>query len=281
MEVRLAVISLAAVVSSLPVVSSDTKDSTGLVGTSPALLLGSTQLPLQFWANPRKSALKPRKRDLHEPTLMALLGPDFDSRWMKKSRPQSPTNSDIDNVEDDDDRKAVHTLRGYLNSSGSGPNIEPLQLPSELPSEYRELVKTWLIRRATCPIRFVWDNLGPYFWPKWIRRGECIRGNSSSCSWPPGMTCVPGGARNLHVLRWHCRLRKHQGKGRKKSENQVWSNGEVSTTTDGVNSKGRRKKRRKYRCFWIKVPYPVPEDCVCACAEKDIDSEEPEPTEDR
>jgi len=25
------------------------------------------------------------------------------------------------------------------------------------------------------------------------------------CSWPPGMMCVPGVARNLQILRWHCR----------------------------------------------------------------------------
>jgi hypothetical protein len=59
--------------------------------TSPALLLATERtlphhlLPLKFWANPRQSALKPRKRDLHEPTLLGLLGHDYDHRWMRTS----------------------------------------------------------------------------------------------------------------------------------------------------------------------------------------------------
>lgn len=27
----------------------------------------------------------------------------------------------------------------------------------------------------------------------------------------------------------------------------------------------RKRRRKKYRCIWVKVPYPVPEDCVCSC----------------
>lgn len=29
----------------------------------------------------------------------------------------------------------------------------------------------------------------------------------------------------------------------------------------------RRKKKKpdKFRCLWIKVPYPVTEDCTCSC----------------
>lgn len=105
-------------------------------------------------------------------------------------------------MEDESERKTVRALRALLNNSTSG-KADQLQLPEGLPPEYRELVKSWLVRRATCPIRFVWNDLGPYFWPRWLRRGECAE--NTTCSWPPGMQCVPGGARNLNVLRWHCR----------------------------------------------------------------------------
>lgn len=63
------------------------------IDTSPFMLLGSpemenskTQASFQMWANPRKSAMKPRKRDLHEPKLMLLLGNDYDHRWMRKNK---------------------------------------------------------------------------------------------------------------------------------------------------------------------------------------------------
>jgi hypothetical protein len=68
---------------------------------------------------------------------------------------------------DTEDRATVRVLREMAG--------EELQLPDELvPPEYRAAVIAWLVRRATCPIRYVWGDLGPYFWPRWVRRGECL-----------------------------------------------------------------------------------------------------------
>jgi hypothetical protein len=30
------------------------------------------------------------------------------------------------------------------------------------------------------------------------------------------------------------------------------------------NNSSKGKRRKRYRCQWLKVPYPVPEDCVCS-----------------
>lgn len=62
-------------------------DSTGLVGTPPA---DRPLLPLKFWANPRKSPLKPRSKDLEESTLLRLMGQDFDPRWMRSGDHSHP-----------------------------------------------------------------------------------------------------------------------------------------------------------------------------------------------
>jgi hypothetical protein len=68
---------------------------------------------------------------------------------------------------DAEDRATVRALREMAG--------EELQLPDELvPPGYRAAVIAWLVRRATCPIRYVWGDLGPYFWPRWLRRGECV-----------------------------------------------------------------------------------------------------------
>ncbi|KAG8274392.1 noggin-like [Homalodisca vitripennis] len=235
-------------------------DHTGLVA-SPALLLGPDMpltLPLKFWANSRKSALKPRRRDLHEPTLLTLLGQDYDPKWMRSARHATKTDT-----EEEPERKTVRALRALLNNSTSG-STDQLLLPEGLPQEYREMVKSWLVSRATCPIRFVWNDLGAYFWPRWLRRGECAE--DATCSWPPGMRCVPGVARNLNVLRWHCRLRKNAHGRRKKSENNVWATATTERQKSSQEANAKRKKRKKYRCLWIKVPYPVPEDCMCSCS---------------
>lgn len=70
-----------------------------VVDTSPLLLLGSpevdtskVQFSLKVWQNPRKSAYKPRKRDLHEPKLLLLMGNDYDHKWMRKTKEKQSIN---------------------------------------------------------------------------------------------------------------------------------------------------------------------------------------------
>lgn len=73
-----------------------------------------------------------------------------------------------------------------------------------LPEAQVQLFRTWLIEQATCEMEFVWEDLGPLFWPRWIRRGVCLNNQGRSCSWPPGMKCHPSGSRALQLLHWKC-----------------------------------------------------------------------------
>lgn len=73
-----------------------------IMDTSPLLLRGSPegetskiQVSFQVWANPGKSALKPRKQDLQEPNLMILLGGDYDHRWMRTNKDKPIINVSI------------------------------------------------------------------------------------------------------------------------------------------------------------------------------------------
>ncbi|KAK7592830.1 hypothetical protein V9T40_007582 [Parthenolecanium corni] len=240
--------------------------SEDIADTSPQILRGipetdtsKVQVSFQVWANPRKSALRPRKQDLHESNLLKLLGNDYDHRWMKISKDKSNGNGQLD----DSERKTVRILRELVGNSSVSSSEDQLQLPDELPAQYRELVKTWLVRRATCPIRFTWNDLGPYFWPRFVKKGECLR--NTTCSWPPGMACTQGTAKILQILRWHCRNRKKKGKNRGRKKKTQDNNVTTANGSEDSRKISRRKKRKEYECFWIKVPYPVPEDCVCSC----------------
>ena len=33
--------------------------------------------------------------------------------------------------------------------------------------------KQWLIRKSSCPVAYSWHDLGEYFWPRWVVKGEC------------------------------------------------------------------------------------------------------------
>lgn len=70
-----------------------------VIDTSPLMLMASQetetskmQFPFKVWQNPRKSAFKPRKRDLHEPKLLLLMGDDYDHKWMRKNREKQTIN---------------------------------------------------------------------------------------------------------------------------------------------------------------------------------------------
>lgn len=76
--------------------------SEDMVDTSPLMLRGTpesdaskVQVSFQVWANPGKSALRPRKQDLHESNLLKLLGNDYDHRWMRTSKDKPNGNVSI------------------------------------------------------------------------------------------------------------------------------------------------------------------------------------------
>ncbi|KAK7788358.1 hypothetical protein R5R35_007935 [Gryllus longicercus] len=246
-------------------------DSAGLVGSSP----DKPTLPFKLWARSPKTVVKPRRRDLREADLRLQLGDDFDARWMRThahfgaETPEGPRQSVLKLAALAAREELPEELAQALGGGGAGAG------------RAQDLLREWLVRRATCPVRYAWTDLGPYFWPRWVRRGQCADDDASasasapattlppptnptpaaarnasgggggggsgggvetgprSCSWPPGMRCVPSAAKVLQLLRWHC---------------SVW-----------LQPTDRKKKRRKrYRCQWLKVPYPVAEDCTCA-----------------
>ncbi|XP_046994010.1 uncharacterized protein LOC124606089 [Schistocerca americana] len=289
-------------------------DNTGLVGVPPERDHAPS---LNFWVGAPKPPVRPRRKDLHDETLLRRLGSDFDPRWMRRAHTPFQSAPPIR----EEERPSVSQLRRLA---------DQLPLPESLPAELRPALRAWLVARASCPISFAWSDLGIEFWPRWVRRGLCgdsqaggagggagggadssesraprildgllvdedddgdtvgedalapdrhsgdsggegaagaaaaalgaaLQGNASAarraCSWPPGMTCKPGVARNLHILRWHCRLRKSL------ETNKVWTAERLRKEVER-----RKKRRKKYRCTWLKVPYPVPEDCECACS---------------
>ena len=157
----------------------------------------------------------------------------------------------------------VSRLVEEINKLGLSKELEELggSQSNVIDSQAIAIFQQWLVRRSSCPVNFKWDDLGEYFWPRWIRQGTCNQTeaketaetasaaasentddsnkNSSigGCSWPQGMHCVQGEVQMLQILRWHCRTR---------------------------HDRGKNAKRRK--CKWYKVPYPVTASCKCACS---------------
>lgn len=114
---------------------------------------------------------------------------------------------------------------------------------SSLPSHVVSSVRDWLVRSATCRLSYQWVDLGPAFWPRWLRQTDCERSDGErSCSFPGGTECVRAQTSHIKILAWHCleiRERSDGPRGIKADRPEIGA-GEVMK-----------------RCVWRQVPYPV------------------------
>jgi len=237
--------------------------------------------------------------------LLRRLGTDFDAALMSVDRPnelehttsvgQSPATVQQNiNLKMYDEllRRVNFTVRDETTG-----NVHPMK-PS-----VRKYLERWLLQRASCPIRLVWNDLGALFWPRWVRRGICGDGGSDdpnasppestaeSCSWPPGMRCVPEASQTVRLLRWHCSRRQTTGGNARTGpgwnrETRRSANGETSRTAPAARKSLADRDSRSFsaaaerrdsstlqngsgiagiRCRWKKVPYSVTTGCFCSC----------------
>lgn len=160
------------------------------------------------------------------------------------------------------------TLRGKFNLSSSPVLREAAEnhrqkLKKEageldldtLPPDVARSAREWLVRSATCDLRYQWVDLGPAFWPRWLRQTDCERSDGvRSCSFPSGMECVRAQTTRIKILAWHClEIRDRRDEYRRIKGERPDGSIEVGT--------GEATKR----CSWRQVPYPVVTACMCSC----------------
>lgn len=212
-------------------------------------------VPLEFQEHFKK---RPKRKNLKPARLLRKMGPDFDPTWMSMEIPSQLLSVEMSENQMAQLVKEVTSLNleEELNDISNLSEFqldEDQDLDPKLKSSMISAFEQWLVKKSSCPITFRWEDLGEYFWPRWIKKGQCSgsskdQGSSSSsedsplgCSWPYGMKCVPGEVKTVHILRWHCRRRSRSKK----------------------MGKGSNSLRQK--CKWYKIPYPVTSSCRCAC----------------
>lgn len=120
-----------------------------------------------------------------------------------------------------------------------------------LPPQVASSVRLWLVHSSTCRLRHRWVDLGPAFWPRWLRQTDCERSDGGqSCSFPGGMECMRAQTTYIKILAWHCLENREVGDGK-------GNKSDVRTETE----MGEFMKR----CVWRQVPYPVVTACTCSC----------------
>ncbi|XP_067440192.1 noggin-2-like [Thunnus thynnus] len=232
--------------------------------------------PYTLLTNSEDYHYMPKSRHRRPSRLLRILGSSFDPFWMSIDQPSEA--SGIWTLEGDDG--PPHSLpaklpnytafRDRFNLSASPELREAAtnhhqKLEEEaagldfgfLPSDVVSSVRAWLVRSATCGLRYQWVDLGAAFWPRWLRQTDCERSDGvRSCSFPSGMECIRAQTAYIKILAWHCLEIREEEEG--DGSRRIKANRSDGSTEIGTSEAMRR-------CSWKQVPYPVVTACTCSC----------------
>ncbi|XP_059193641.1 noggin-like [Centropristis striata] len=192
----------------------------------------------------------PKPRHRRPSRLLRLLG-SFDLFWMSTEQPSEASGGHIEGelLGKSSLREAAAKHRQKLVEEAADLDL------GSLSSHVAGSVRDWLVRSATCGLSYQWVDLGPAFWPRWLRQTDCDRSDGvRSCSFPGGMECVRAQTAQIKILAWHCLEIRDGGDG-SRSFKANGSDGSTDMVTGEVMK----------RCMWRQVPYPVVTACTCSC----------------
>uniref|UniRef100_A0A8D0H678 Noggin n=1 Tax=Sphenodon punctatus TaxID=8508 RepID=A0A8D0H678_SPHPU len=199
--------------------------------------------PYSLSLSPDDYHYSPKPKHLRTPRLLKLLGPSYDPFWMSVEDPRGQ-NASLEELGtlSQDLADGTARFRKKLLQEAKGLNLPDLLLPEEgmignLSQAVVHHLRQWLVDSATCHLTSSWVDLGPVFWPRWVRHTDCDP-SYTACSWPPGMTCRPAHFTHIKLLVWHCWVSK-----------------------DPAGGTGRSLQQ----CAWRQIPYPVVAACKCSC----------------
>ncbi|XP_075285517.1 noggin-like [Opisthocomus hoazin] len=196
------------------------------------LLRGRPSAPVRPYSlslSPDDYRYAPKPRHLRPGRLRRLLGSAFDPFWMATEEPRGRNGSLAEENLEALSRDLAEGAGRYRRQLWR--EAEGLELPPELAGVSARRLRRWLVERAACRLTSAWVDLGPVFWPRWVRHTACETA-TPGCSWPPGMACRPAQLTHLKLLAWHCWAARAPGPP---------------------------------HCAWRQIPYPVVAACKCSC----------------
>lgn len=154
-------------------------------------------LPIVIPKEDPDPVLDPKERDLNETELRAVLGAQFDARYMSVISPEDKREDAVD---------ALHRPTGSMPKEFRALDFDTTNDPKKHNKKLRRRLQNLLWAYSYCPVVHTWQDLGIRFWPRYIKVGNCL--NKRSCSIPEGMMCQPANNIFLILLRWHCVMRR-------------------------------------------------------------------------
>ena len=196
-------------------------------------LSASDDLPVPPLKYPISRDKLPKEADTDPRVLSSILGKNFEPDFMAFVRPMESVrypNGTYDYDIGRDGKLQFKPPSGFKSVAFSLPGRPSSRIQIKNRKSRLQLEK-YLAAYTHCPVLYKWMDLGPRFWPRWLRQGNCRDGGGRdrSCSIPAGMSCKMHKSTGKTLLWWHCRNQK---------------------TT---------------QCGWINIKYPVITNCKCSC----------------
>lgn len=189
----------------------------------------------------------PKPRHRRPSRLLKLLKASFDPFWMSIEKPTEGRFEDSDN-------KTSHLKLKEIAAEHRQKLEEDLEKVDfgSLPSDVASAVRSFMVTSASCDLRHQWVDMGPTFWPRWLRQTDCGGADGEkSCSFPRGMECVQAQTTQIKILTWYC------VEGKDGEERPGRNKAKVSESDRGGGS--------VVKCLWRPVAYPVVTACMCSC----------------
>ncbi|KAM3623329.1 uncharacterized protein V6R79_009880 [Siganus canaliculatus] len=214
--------------------------------------------PYNLIMNAEDNHFMPRPRHRRLSRLLRLLGSSFDPFWVSIEQPSEASwhGKKLNNTTVRQNLSGSAVLREAAAKHRQQLEKEAADLDlSSLPSHSARSVRDWLVGSATCGLSYQWVDLGPAFWPRWLRQTDCEKSDGEhSCSFPAGMKCVRAQTGHIKILAWYCLEVRDRGSGSRVIQLDK-SDGSTKTESGEVMKK----------CSWRQVPYPVVAACTCSC----------------
>ncbi|KXJ14942.1 noggin-2 [Exaiptasia diaphana] len=182
----------------------------------------------------------PAAHDMIVHNLKKIIGRRMDLTVVSITKPRDFTTSKLIKYTDNRQSKTRKMFLKHFVDIKSKSMIKM----TALTNRQRTLLVDWLEEQSNCPMKLMWRDMGPHFWPRYVKRAHCV---GKSCSVDPGMKCTASASRFFPLLRWFC-----IGAFRKNNL-PLWA------------GKGF-VERNGYICRWVKFPYPITTKCSCKCA---------------
>uniref|UniRef100_A0A8B9ST39 Noggin n=1 Tax=Anas platyrhynchos TaxID=8839 RepID=A0A8B9ST39_ANAPL len=169
----------------------------GTADPAARLLRGRPSAPVRPYSlslSPEDYRYAPKPRHLRPGRLRRLLGSAFDPFWMSAEEPVGRNGTATTEDLESQSRELAEGSGRYrrkLWREAEGLELPTLLppvpgLPPEVAAAVARRLRQWLVERAACRLASSWVDLGPVFWPRWVRHTAC-QPEPSGCSWPPGM----------------------------------------------------------------------------------------------